>query len=37
MKTSISTQYEKYRRGGIGKKVKEVYLRDDISCGLVNC
>ncbi|KAL4471595.1 hypothetical protein ABPG74_008488 [Tetrahymena malaccensis] len=37
MNTSISVQFEKYRRGGIGKKVTELYLRDDISCGLKNC
>ncbi len=35
--SKVKITYKKTKRGGIGKIVKEVYLRKDISCGLLNC
>ncbi|EGR33437.1 rnb family protein, putative [Ichthyophthirius multifiliis] len=37
MSTQIQITYTKNKKGSVGKKVKEIYLRDDIPCGLFNC
>lgn len=33
----MKVNYKKTRRGCVGKICKEVYLRQDISCGLKDC